>query len=250
MSISVCVYNMSFDIVIPVGPNDYDFFLNTIEYTKANVINYRNIYIVSKKQFEIEGCIVVNENIFPYTLNDISKKIECNERAGWYLQQIIKLTAGKYIDGILDNYLVLDSDVFILKPISFMSNDKALFAYSQEHHIPYFEHMKKLHPNLERQQDRSGICHHMLFNKIYLQELFILVETYRNKSFIDCYLDEVTVKGPDTSGASEYEIYFNFMIKYHPDDILIRHLNWRNLINLNDSTYNDDFVAVHHYNRC
>jgi len=40
------------------------------------------------------------------------------------------------------------------------------------------------------------------------------------------------------------------MIKYHPDDILIRHLNWRNLINLNDSTYNDDFVAVHHYNRC
>jgi hypothetical protein len=36
-----------FDIVIPVGPNDYNRIHDTIQYTKRNVLHYRNIYIVS-----------------------------------------------------------------------------------------------------------------------------------------------------------------------------------------------------------
>ena len=241
---------MSYDIVIPVGPNDYDIINKTIGYTKDNVLDYRNIYIVSSLTFNFPGCISIPESLFPFRLEEIAKKVDCLERAGWYLQQLIKLTATTYIKGILDNYLVLDSDVFVLKPIEFFKYGTPFFAYGDEYHIPYFEHMVKLHPSLIKYEpDKSGICHHMLYNKGYLQELFLLVENYRQKPFIGCFLDEVTVKGPHTSGASEYEIYFNFMLKYHPENMLIRQLNWRNLITLEHCSITDDFVAVHHYNR-
>ena len=37
----------TFDIVIPVGPYDKLCIYKQIEYTKKNVIGYRNIYIIS-----------------------------------------------------------------------------------------------------------------------------------------------------------------------------------------------------------
>jgi hypothetical protein len=240
---------MSFDIVIPLGPNDFSIISDTIEHTKKNVKNYRNIYIVSKDDFNITDTVHINENIFPFNLEEIGKRVQCLERAGWYLQQLIKLTAGKYIPDILDKYLVLDSDVYILKELEFIDIDTPLYSYSNEDHIPYFEHMARLHPTLTRQKDLSGICHHMMFDKNYINKLFELVETYKNKSFTDAFLDEVTVFGPGTSGASEYEIYFNFMIFYYPDKIKIRKLHWANICNKNEIDLSHDFVAIHHYCR-
>lgn len=240
---------MSFDIVIPVGPNDYDIFRQSIEYTKKNVLGYRHIYIVSSEPFDVPGCITISDSVFPYTREYIGQKVGYIQRAGWYLQQIIKMTAGIHIEDILDSYLVLDSDVFILKPTQFMKNGLPMFAYSGEHHLPYFQHMARLHPSLTRQQNKSGICHHMIFNKGYLRELFALVESHTATPFIDSFLDRVRFRGPDKSGASEYEIYFNFMIKYHPDNMIIRQLQWRNVGSLTDATPGDDYVAVHHYLR-
>ena len=39
-----------FDIVIPVGPNDENVINQQIEYTKKNIIGYRNIYLICKDQ--------------------------------------------------------------------------------------------------------------------------------------------------------------------------------------------------------
>jgi len=239
---------MSFDIVIPVGPNDYSVIIETIEYTKKNVINYRNIYIVSTLLIEIAGCIYVNENIFPFKFNDIIGKVQYQERVGWYLQQLIKLTAGDYINGILDNYLVIDSDVYILKQTEFMREGVPLYAYGDENHRPYFDHMARLHPMLKNQRNISGICHHMMFNRNYLNELFLLVKENKNKSFIDAFIDEITEKSPSSSGASEYEIYFNYMLAYHPKNIIIRQLNWKNISSKSEIN-NCDYVAYHHYRR-
>ncbi len=241
---------MSYDIVIPVGPSDEVIFLKSIVLTLNNVKNYRNIYIVSKKTYDIPGCIFVSEDTFPFSVEDIGSRLGCRERAGWYVQQLIKLTAGTYIKGILDHYLVLDADVFVLKPLEFMLNGIPLYAHGDEYHIPYFEHMVKLHPSFKRErQDVSGICHHMMFYKPYVQQLFDMVEDYTNKPFTDAFLDAVTLIGPGLSGASEYELYFNYMIRYHPNDMIIRQLKWRNIRSLQHHNENDDYVAIHHYYR-
>ena len=41
-----------FDIVIPLGPDDKSIIEKQIEYTKKNVIGYRNIYLISYLRFQ------------------------------------------------------------------------------------------------------------------------------------------------------------------------------------------------------
>ena len=51
------------------------------------------------------------------------------------------------------------------------------------------------------------------------------------------------------SGASEYEIYFNYMNIYHKNDIIIRQLNWCNAANINNNNKHCDYVSIHWYMR-
>ena len=64
--------NDNFDIVIPVGPNDTNIIYQQIEYTKKNIIGYRNIYLICYDSTTlIDGCITIHENIFPFSIEDI-----------------------------------------------------------------------------------------------------------------------------------------------------------------------------------
>ena len=99
----------AFDIVICLGAKDKDIINEQIKYTKKNVIGYRNIYIISyDPNLSIEGCITINENIFPFSMKTVNNIHGLNNRNGWYLQQLFKLYAGIIIPDILDKYLVID----------------------------------------------------------------------------------------------------------------------------------------------
>ena len=77
-----------FDIVIPVGPNDQPIVENQLKYTKKNIIGYRNIYLVCcDTSLKIDGCITIDENIFPFNIQTVSQIHGKLERNGWYLQQ-------------------------------------------------------------------------------------------------------------------------------------------------------------------
>uniref|UniRef100_A0A6C0AYH6 Nucleotide-diphospho-sugar transferase domain-containing protein n=1 Tax=viral metagenome TaxID=1070528 RepID=A0A6C0AYH6_9ZZZZ len=230
-----------FDIVIPLGPNDISFIEHIVLHCKNNIIDYRNIYIITKDNNIPTDCIFIDENSFPFKLEDFNS---LNNRKNWYLQQLLKLYAWT-IPGILDNYLVIDADTYFLKPTTFMENDLFLFNTSGEFHTPYFTHMKKLHPTLIRKLDCSGICHHMIFNKSYINELFELVSQYHNCEFWKAFLK--CVEPSESSGAAEYEIYFNFMLIYHPESIKIRNLNWANLRSYSIGNY--DYISIHWYSR-
>jgi hypothetical protein len=240
-----------FDIVIPIGPNDINVCRNQIKYTKLNVIGYRNIYLISvDPTFKSNNCITINENIFPFSKEDIVKYHGNTTRQGWYLQQLIKLYAGIVIPGILDKYLVIDADTFFLKPTRFIENDKCLFNISNAYHKPYFEHMFKLHNSLEKQiENVSGICHHMIFDTNCIKQLFELVENEYNDVFWNVFLQSVHIKDYEYSGASEYELYFNYMLKYHRDKMEIRPLNWKEISNIAEIySYSDfDYVTCHWY---
>jgi hypothetical protein len=229
---------MSFDIVIPLGPNEISRIHKQIEFTKKNVIGFRQIYIIScNMNISIDNCIMIDENIFPFKdfiRNYFAQYNDKNNRNGWYFQQLIKLYASHYIPEILDNYLVIDADVFFLKPIHFFENDISIYTTGNEYHIPYFEHMIRLHSSFSKFYNESGICHHMLFNKKYIQEIFDIVENQHSIPFWQAFI--LSVKEHKNyniskieSGASEYELYFNYIIKNHSDKISIRNLNWANV---------------------
>ena len=154
-----------FDIVIPVGPNDKDSIYSQIEFTKKNIIGYRNIYLICyDPEIVIDGCITINENIFPFSLESVSNVHGQLNRNGWYLQQLLKLYALLIIPDILDKCLIIDSDTYFLKPTEFIKNNKCLYNFGTEYHPPYFIHMSKLDEDLTKLYENiSGICHHMMF---------------------------------------------------------------------------------------
>ena len=244
------------DIVIPLGPSDSELIKSTVSFAKQNIIGYRNIYIVSfDKNVVIDGCITIDESIFPFNINDVATFHGKRSRNGWYLQQLLKLYSGITIPNILQNYLVIDADTLFLNPTKFINeNNQLLYSYSKEYHLPYFKHMNLLHNSLGKKSSVSGIAHHMIFNTQLMSELFNMVEVYHNKGpFWKIFLELVVKDHYDSSGASEYEIYFNYMLIHHFDKISVRKLNWNNVTSLNNinefisNKYN--YISYHYYLR-
>lgn len=247
-----------FDIVLPIGPNDidnYEQILEQIAHTKRNVLGYRKIYIITTRDVEIDGCIVVHENSFPFTIRTVAELHGKNERNGWYLQQLLKLYAGFVLPDILDRYLVIDIDTFFMKPTRFVDDEhRCLYNPGTEFHVNYFIHMEKLHPTLKRMfENYSGISHHMIFETKIINTLFEMVQDYHSRNgsyepFWKLFLTMVTERDREFphSGASEYEIYFNYVLQYHANKVVIRPLK-RSDVKVIDFTNQEgyDYVSRH-----
>lgn len=242
-----------FDIVIPVGANDQSVVKEHIEYNKKNVTGYRNIYLITNDtSLNIEGCSTIDEKIFPFSIDTIEKHhgnnlIRGQSRHGWYLQQLLKIYAGRVVPNILDKYLVIDADTFFLKPTIFTENNKCLYNWGKEKHGAYFNHMSKLDSEFHRvESDKSGICHHMIFETQYWDEIINRVESNHGGKFYDLFLKNVSHLH---SGASEYEIYFNYMLKFHLNKIKLRKLNWANTSIEKGLSMGLDYASHHWYKR-
>lgn len=269
-----------FDIVIPLGPSDLENIDKQIACTKKNVVGFRNIYIVTapircslegapegaksdapklptvgrEASLQIDGCIVIDESIFEFT-DQIAVYHNKDKRNGWYLQQLIKLYAGLVIPGILDRYLVIDADTFFLNPTDFVnSSNQCLYNFSREHHKHYFDHMLRLHPDFTRVYELSGICHHMMFETRILREMMekVVSQHGMNTPFWVIFLEKVEpwLRHGHGSGASEYELYFNYVCKFHMDEIEVRELQWENVKCLDLDKYAAmDYISNHHFMR-
>jgi hypothetical protein len=244
-----------FDVVVPVGPDDITFLEKHVEYIRQNVMGFRNIYlIVYDDTIRIPGCITISESAFPFSKRDISfpsvyiGKVLYN-RDGWYLQQLLKLYSSFVIPGILENILVVDADTVFMRPTHFAQNDKFLYGFSKENHLPYFTHSAKLHPSFTKTDpDKSGIVHYMMFQRKYLKKIMDMVEQRHEKPFWRAFLDQVdTTEG---SSASEYELYFNYMLRMFPDKIVLRELTTSSVSSYNDIPIQHSVVvSCHAYKR-
>lgn len=240
---------MYFDCVIPYGPNDKNIINVCINYASKNLIGLRNIYVISyDKDFSHNLSKTIDENLFPFNKKDIEKIVNPN-RSGWYLQQLLKMYAHKVIDNLSEYFLIIDSDTIFLKPTEFFENEIPLYNFSFENNIPYFIHMKKLHPSLKKVSDKSGICHHIMFKQEYLNSLFKLVEDFHSQSFWEVFIDKI--EGINSHAvASEYEIYFNYIHIYYPNNFKLRYLKYKDVETIDFQNKNNNFyVSNHHYIR-
>ena len=131
-----------------------------------------------------------------------------------------------------------------------MKGGLPMYNYGEEYYSAYFRHMKALHPSLKRMdRNMSGVCHHMMFEKEHIQGLFQLVErAHAGAPFCEIFLRNV--KDVGGSGASEYEIYFNYMLQYKKTKMVIRRLKWANMQNISALGANGyDYVSCHSHMR-
>ena len=219
----------SFDVVIPFGPNDSDIIQKCVNSVLTHVVGARYVFVIAheKNTMDLSNCIILKEESFPFKRADVVEKT-CEERAGWYIQQLIKFYAPLLISNITENVLLVDADTVFYKRTRFIDNGKFLFDKMMgPPHQPYFEHMKRLHPTFTAWKPvTSGITNIMIFNKKIVIEIMTKVEDLHKKDFWVVFLDSITER--TKSGASEYEIYFNYMMKFKSDVSRLRPLQWSN----------------------
>jgi hypothetical protein len=248
-----------YDIVTCIGPYDSSLVPEFIENIKKHIINYNNIYIITTNEIvqqylsSIGDVIFVNEVIFPFQKRDVLMSNITPGRSGWYLQQLLKIYAPLVLPGLLDDYLIIDSDVYFHKSVDFFAGGKMNFNVGTEYHIPYFEHMNKLHPSLKKIYTPSGITHLMPMKRKIVVSFLKFIEEYNNDVFWKLFLNNISEAhyGYDvnnSSGASEYEMLFTFTQQHFPEEYVISPLEWRNTSKI-DNDYTGIYEACHYHMR-
>jgi hypothetical protein len=244
------------DCLIPCHEKDFHSLGLCIDGIKKNIFNLNNIYVVSNKNPNIKGITYIPENNYKEYI-DIQKIVknfeyynpEYSYRSGWIYQQFLKLFSAKVITQLTDSYVIVDSDTIFLKPILF-DPSKFYYCIADEYHLPYITSIKKI-LGLEKTIGFSTISHHMIFNKIILNEMIENVKKrFKSNSFFDCVLSSIDYN--EISSLSEWDLYSNYIIINHPEMCEERQLFWENISYLPDLNLLDknlDFVSCHAYLR-
>lgn len=251
-----------FDIVIPVHKKDLAILEYCIEAARSKIVGARRIITISQEKYT-DNAEWFAESQFPFSMDLVRQYT--GGSCGWYFQQLLKLYAPLVVPDILENVLILDSDtVFFRKTKMFDDCGRPFYNISKDtkiHNKPFDiaveGHINKLWPKISRQnlpvefQEISGVCHSMMFNRNIITELFDKVEKYDGSGdkFFKIFLKHASSK----HCASEYQIYFNFLLIFHSKKIAMRKLRYKNTADLNIKKYRQrlkySYCSFHSYLR-
>ena len=218
------------DVVIVSHPKDAETLDFCIEGIRENCMKIRRIIVVSPVKLT-KKAEWFDEKRFPFSKDDVAHIIGRGNKQkirspGWYYQQLLKLYAPFVIPGISSNVLVIDADTIFMNPVEFLNDSfGGLFCFGhQGRNEEYFKHAERLVPGYARiYPEVYSVCHHMLFQKRILKDLFRTVEKSYDKEFWIAFC--LCVDSPRGRRASEYEIYYNYALN-HTDQVALRELKW------------------------
>jgi hypothetical protein len=266
-------------------------FEKSIESALKNLVDVNDFYVVTpdadyliEKFGKTLGSRVkfVDERIYPFKWDNITEvMIEAvrqkgvypltghssfektvGSRAGWFLQQLLKLYAGQVLG--LQDFILLDSDLVWFRPVYLYNNtnraemisfQKGLsappknfsirynYASSGQYHPAYMATMKKI-INMDPFEDkhdvfRSGIVHHMVIVRHVMEDLMRYTQKLHGglpfwKVLLNQSAIEMTCRAPREaicgagSTLSEYELYFTYARYRFPETLAFRALLWAN----------------------
>ncbi len=214
-----------FDILFLCHEKDMESLKESIKYAQKNVVGYRKIFLLSKKNFlPDEDIVFVDEKLFPFSKSDIAKYAS-EERVGWYYQQFLKLYFLKVIGNkSLDNVLVIDADTIFLKKTNFFEGGVPLYNIEIGKHDPYYSIVKRVFDIDFPVLSYSGVTHHMLFQRKYIMEILKLRSKDNDLEFWEKVMTNIDKN--TESGFSEYILYFNYMLKFNKNKIRIRKIKF------------------------
>lgn len=258
------------DAVVPTCAKDVQLLRACLEGLRQNVPQLGRVFVVCPQRENAllagmqlgDQVELVDEARFPFSLAEVAHALgpldAHHNKAGWYLQQLIKLYACQVFG--LQRALIVDSDTVFLRPVTFHARDGcSLLAWGAEHHAPYFEHMERVTKGAWAQPsaDCSGICHHQVMEADVVAELMREVqEAHDGAPFWQAFLAAVDTS--HNAGASEYELYAAYALTRHTTRARLRGLRWTNMDEWSDlerelpvaRARGLDFVAFHAYARC
>lgn len=223
-----------YDVIIPATKKNIPILRISLPYIRKN-LDYDNIIIVANNRdfselSEFDISIVDENSIYEgLSYKAISKKLSdiCGngQRAGWYLQQFIKMswsikTEKKY-------YVVFDADTIPLRPINYINQDgKYILPQKREYHKPYFDTINVIfNGKIKRESPSSFIAENMIIDSSVMREMIDEIESntnLRGHSFYEKILYAVSHDDIMNSGFSEFETYGNFILNRYSNRICLR----------------------------
>ena len=248
------VSNNKFNIVIPIRETDFNKIAKNTKFFMKFIIGLKNIVFIGDEKIESlikekktkyeEPIIFINEK----KLIDIDKiknlinnrKRKAYERAGWYIQQFLKM---EYYKICKDKYyLIWDGDTVPIRNINMLNDKKQpYFDLKEEYHEPYFNTMKKLIPDLRKQQKYSFISEHMLVKTEIMKDLINRINNNKKidgENWYEKVINSINIDDLEGSGFSEYETYGTFTMKYYSKVYELRYFNSLRDSSLNLMKYN------------
>lgn len=238
---------MEIDIVIPVAAKDYPKLSSCVQSIITHSLTpIRKIHVISESDIALIGLSVkqplvhIKDADFPFTKEDIealfAKKGCVYAHSSWYYQQLLKFYIFRVIPDLLPHVLILDADYSFTKDVEFLTaNDKFILSsgypfkwllntktYPTEVTHIHAEFAKRLLPGWFPADAFSGMQHHMLFHRDIIDEIFSLAENTHGMEFWQAFIENVELT--KWNAASEYVIYYHYVMNNHRDAVVTRHL--------------------------
>lgn len=143
-------------------------------------------------------------------------------RAGWYLQQFLKLAFGRY-SGI-ERYVIWDADTVMLQPPVLERCGRVIMNKAKEYHQPYFDTFRRLF-GIAPTLPCSTISQYMLIDTaICLQMQKEICAHGEGTDWIEVLLRGLP--GTSISEFSEYETYANYLAYIRPTAFELGSRKW------------------------
>ena len=200
--------SLAIDIVIPTAYKDIKVLPLCIRGIKECIQNeIKDIYVISDDNEEIKdickenSCIFINETeLMGFSPSELTKIRE--DKRGWLYQQLIKLHGGV---GTCENYLVIDSDVVLLRPYRFLDEEGIpTFITIPSTYKQYGDVNFEL-TGIKKEVKQAYIADKMIFNKEIIKEIHDGIEKKNNMPWIDAIVNKYDNKA--LFGFSEFELY-------------------------------------------
>jgi hypothetical protein len=167
--------------------------------------------------------LIAEEDVLPaWTLAKVRSMLPRHpDRAGWYLQQFLKLGFGMSVG--ISRYVVWDADTVMLTAPKFVDGQQVLMNAAREYHSPYFKTYERLlgrPPTLRK----SMISQYMLIDTEVVVALKNTIERIHGAEWIEAILKNLSHQS--ASEFSEYETYANFLESERPGTVVVINEKW------------------------
>ena len=203
-----------YDVLIPLAEKDFNKFRFAYDSIIRYLDGFQNVYCISSveipKNLKISKVsYFLDADVVDFDFSVFKERAKV--RTGWYRQQFIKLF--QTMTG--NDYLVSDADNIYTKKIDVFRNGKPVFILGKDQQYdPYFALSEKLF-GFGREYPYSFINEIMLFKRSIIKE-FVASTGLTKYGFFALITAELN-RIQENSGMSEYELYGNYVTKYHKD---------------------------------
>lgn len=208
-----------YDIVIVSHEKDFNNIKFIVEHSDKN-LDFESIHLILSDRREYQDLDLIksltSRPIYVHSESNVLKvdKSKIMHRPSWIYQMLLKMFQDV---SECDNYLIIESDCVILKPLEFFSDDRVNFYLCRDQfHDQYFNFNRLL--GFGREFNHSFISEFMMYDKKIIKDMLLRLGC----DSVDDFLEIVYKNVNSNCYPADYELYGNYCVKYHSEKINIK----------------------------